>query len=104
MYKKIDVTFYDNNIDEIITVARNIWIDEVTTYENKKGKTLKRQSRKNQIKFLTSLIHSKYYQSRANNKKGVLPSQWNTVFKSVIKMPIDIQAHIIREQEKAIRI
>ena len=102
MYKKIDVTYYDKHLDEIITTVKNIWIDEVTTYENKKGKTLKRQSRKNQVKFLTSLIHSKYYQSRANNKKGVLPSQWNTVFKSVIKMPIDIQAHIIREQEKRI--
>ena len=102
MYKKIDVTYYDKHLDEIITTVKNIWIDDVTTYENKKGKTLKRQSRKNQIKFLTSLIHSKYYQSRANNKKGVLPSQWNTVFKSVLKMPIDIQAHIIREQEKRI--
>ena len=102
MYKKIDVTYYDKNLDDIITTVKNIWIDDVTNYENKKGKTLKRQSRKNQIKFLTSLIHSKYYQSRANNKKGVLPSQWNTVFKSVIKMPVDIQAHIIREQEKRI--
>ena len=102
MYKKIDVTYYDKNLDDIITTVKNIWVDDVTTYENKKGKTLKRQSRKNQIKFLTSLIHSKYYQSRANNKKGVLPSQWNTVFKSVIKMPVDIQAHIIREQEKRI--
>jgi len=102
MYKKIDVTYYDKHLDEIITTVKNIWIDDVTTYENKKGKTLKRQSRKNQIKFLTSLIHSKYYQSRANNKKGVLPSQWNTVFKSVMKMPVDIQAHIIREQEKRI--
>lgn len=102
MYKKIDVTYYDKNLDDIITTVKNIWVDDVTTYENKKGKTLKRQSRKNQIKFLTSLIHSKYYQSRANNKKGVLPSQWNTVFKSVLKMPIDIQAHIIREQEKRI--
>ena len=102
MYKKIDVTYYDKNLDDIITTVKNIWIDDVTTYENKKGKTLKRQSRKNQIKFLTSLIHSKYYQSRANNKKGVLPSQWNTVFKSVLKMPVDIQAHIIREQEKRI--
>ena len=100
MYKQIDVTYYDKNLDDIITTVKNIWVDDVTTYEKKKGKTLKRQSRKNQIKFLTSLIHSKYYQSRANNKKGVLPSQWNTVFKSVIKMPIDIQAHIIREQEK----
>jgi hypothetical protein len=102
MYKKIDVTYYDKNLDDIITTVKNIWVDDVTTYEKKKGKTLKRQSRKNQIKFLTSLIHSKYYQSRANNKKGVLPSQWNTVFKSVIKMPVDIQAHIIREQEKRI--
>ena len=102
MYKKIDVTYYDKNLDDIITTVKNIWIDDVTTYEKKKGKTLKRQSRKNQVKFLTSLIHSKYYQSRANNKKGVLPSQWNTVFKSVMKMPVDIQAHIIREQEKRI--
>ena len=102
MYKQIDVTYYDKNLDDIITTVKNIWVDDVTTYENKKGKTLKRQSRKNQVKFLTSLIHSKYYQSRANNKKGVLPSQWNTVFKSVLKMPIDIQAHIIREQEKRI--
>lgn len=102
MYKQIDVTYYDKNLDDIITTVKNIWVDDVTTYEKKKGKTLKRQSRKNQIKFLTSLIHSKYYQSRANNKKGVLPSQWNTVFKSVIKMPVDIQAHIIREQEKRI--
>lgn len=102
MYKKIDVTYYDKNLDDIITTVKNIWVDDVTNYENKKGKTLKRQSRKNQIKFLTSLIHSKYYQSRANNKKGVLPSQWNTVFKSVLKMPVDIQAHIIREQEKRI--
>jgi len=102
MYKKIDVTYYDKNLDDIITTVKNIWIDDVTNYENKKGKTLKRQSRKNQIKFLTSLIHSKYYQSRANNKNGVLPSQWNTVFKSVLKMPVDIQAHIIREQEKRI--
>ena len=84
------------------TVVKLKHVDDVTTYEKKKGKTLKRQSRKNQVKFLTSLIHSKYYQSRANNKKGVLPSQWNTVFKSVIKMPVDIQAHIIREQEKRI--
>jgi len=100
MYKKINVTYYDNNLDDIITTVKNIWVDDVVKYEKKKGKTLKRQSKKNQIKFLTSLIHSKYYQSRANNKKGVLPSQWNTVFKSVMKMPVDIQAHIIREQEK----
>lgn len=104
MYKKIDVTYYDKNLDDIITTVKNIWVDDVTTYENKKGKTLKRQSRKNQIKFLTSLIHSKYYQSRANNKKGVLPSQWNTVFKSIYKLNPETLAHIIRQQEKAVRV
>ena len=102
MYKQINIAVYDQNIDEIINTVQNIWFDDVVKYEKKKGKSLKRQSKKNQQKFLTSLIHNKYYQSRANNKNGVLPSQWNTVFKSVLKMPIDIQAHILREQEKRI--
>ena len=100
MYKQINIAEYDQNIDKIINTVKTIWVDDVVNYEKKKGKSLKRQSKKNKIKFLTSLIHSKYYQSRANNKNGVLPSQWNTVFKSVLKMPIDIQAHILREQEK----
>ena len=102
MYKQINITEYDQSIDQIIDTVKTIWIDDVVKYEKKKGKSLKRQSKKNQQKFLTSLIHSKYYQSRANNKNGVLPSQWNTVFNSVLKMPIDIQAHILREQEKRI--
>jgi hypothetical protein len=100
MYKEVDITYYDKNLDDIITTVKNMWFDDVVKYEKKKGKTLKRQSRKNQIKFLTSLIHGKHYQSRANNKNGLLPSQWHTVFKSVMKMPIDKQVHIIREQEK----
>ena len=100
MYKQIDVTYYDKNLDDIITTVKNVWFDDVVKYEKKKGKTLKRQSRKNQIKFLTSLIHGKYYQSRANNKNGLLPSQWDTAFKSFIKMPIWKQAHIVREQQK----
>jgi len=102
MYKKIDITYYDKNLDDIITTAKAIWFDDVVKYEKKKGKTLKRQSRKNQIKFLTSLMHGKHYQSRANNKNGLLPSQWHTAFKSIMKMPVDKQAHIIREQEKRI--
>ena len=87
MYKQINITEYDANIDAIITTVKNIWVDDVVKYEKKKGKSLRKQSKKNQIKFLTSLMHNKYYQSRANNKNGVLPSQWNTVFKSVLKMP-----------------
>ena len=100
MYKQINIAVYDQNIDEIINTVQNIWFDDVVKYEKKKGKSLKRQSKKNQQKFLTSLIHSKYYQYRPNNKNGVLPSQWNTVFKSMLKMPVDIQDHILRQQEK----
>ena len=100
MYKQINMPEYDKNIDQVITTVKTIWVDDVANYEKKKGKSLKRQSKKNQIKFLRSLIHSKYYQYRPNNKNGVLPSQWNTVFKSVLKMPVDIQAHILRQQEK----
>ena len=100
MYKQINIAVYDQNIDEIINTVQNIWFDDVVKYEKKKGKSLRRQSKKNQIKFLRSLIHSKYYQHRPNNKNGVLPSQWNTVFKSMLKMPVDIQAHILRQQEK----
>jgi hypothetical protein len=69
--------------------------------KNQRKKLLKGYySKEKHVEMLTNIMHGKYYQSRANNKKGVLPSQWNTVFKSVIKMPVDIQAHIIREQEK----
>jgi len=102
MYKEINYPYYDKNLDDIITTVKNIWIDDVESYEKKKGKILRKQSRKNQIKFLTSLIHGKYYQSKPNNKNGYLPSQWNIIFKSVLKMPVEIQAHIIREQEKRI--
>ena len=100
MYKQINITEYDRSIDQIIDTVKTIWIDDVVKYEKKKGKSLKRQSKKNQQKFLTSLIHSKYYQSRANNRNGILPSQWNTVFNSILKVPVDIQAHIARQQAK----
>jgi len=100
MYKQINITEYDKNIDKVITTVKTIWVDEVANYEKKKGKSLKRQSKNNQIKFLRSLIHGKYYQHRPNNKNGVLRSQWDTVFKSILKMPIDIQVDILRQQEK----
>ena len=47
-------------------------------------------------------MHSKLYQSRANNPNGYLPTQWQEVAKSELKMPLWLKAHILREQEKRI--
>ena len=47
MYKQINIAVYDQNIDEIINTVQNIWFDDVVKYEKKKGKSLKRQSKKN---------------------------------------------------------
>ena len=69
--------------------------------KNQRKKLLKGYySKEKHVAMLTSIMNGKYYNRKANNKKGILPSQWNTVFKSVMKMPVDIQAHMIREQEK----
>jgi len=86
-------------------VIKNKFVEDKTEAKklskNQRKKLLKGYySKEKHVAMLTSIMNGKHYQSRANNKKGVLPSQWNTVFKSVIKMPVDIQAHIIREQEK----
>jgi hypothetical protein len=47
---------------------------------------------------LTSIMNGKHYNRKANNKNGLLPSQWHTVKQATA--PIWQQAHIIREQEK----
>lgn len=71
--------------------------------KNQKKKLLKGYySKEKHVAMLTSIMNGKHYQSRANNKNGLLRSQWDTIFKSVMKMPIDKQVHIIREQEKRI--
>tara|TARA_R110002020_G_scaffold450102_1_gene663467 strand:+ start:1267 stop:1581 length:315 start_codon:yes stop_codon:yes gene_type:complete len=69
--------------------------------KNQKRKLLKGYySKEKHVAMLTSLMNGKYYNRKANNKNGLLPSQWHTVKQSAL--PIDLQAHIIREQEKRI--
>ena len=85
-----------------IPTLRNAFPKEVKQFEKKKGRQLEKQSRKNRENFLSSLMHSKLYQSRANNPNGYLPTQWQEVAKSELKMPTWLKAHILREQEKRI--
>ena len=69
--------------------------------KNQKRKLLKGYySKGKHVAMLTSLMNGKHYNRKANNKNGLLPSQWHTVKQSAL--PIDLQAHIIREQEKRI--
>ena len=76
---------------------------------NTKGRSFEKQSAKNQKRILQRTlrehnlsmdIHGKWYNRKSNNKNGLLPSQMGFVKSSILKMPVDIQAHYIREQEK----
>ena len=85
-----------------IPTLRNVFSEDVQAFESKKGKRLEKQSRKNQVKFLTSLMHGKFYQRRPNNPQGLLPSQYGHVRRSIYKLNPETLAHIIREQAKRI--
>jgi len=84
-------------------------LDGIILNANTKGRSFEKQSEKNQKRILKRTLkdhnlsmdmHGKYYNRKANNKNGLLPSQMGFVKSSILKMPIDIQAHYIREQEK----
>ena len=67
--------------------------------KNQKRKLLKGYySKEKHVAMLTSIMNGKHYNRKANNKNGLLPSQWHTVKQATA--PIWQQAHIIREQEK----
>lgn len=55
-------------------------------------------SKEKHVAMLTALIHDKFHSRKANNKNGLLPSQWHTVKQS--PLPVWKQAHDEREQEK----
>ena len=84
-------------------------LDGIILNANTKGRSFEKQSAKNQKRILKRTLkdhnlsmdmHGKYYNRKANNKNGLLPSQMGFVKSSILKMPVDIQAHYIREQEK----
>jgi len=61
-------------------------------------------SKEKHSQLISSIMHGKYYNRKANNKKGILPSQMGTIRKSIYKLNPETLAHMIREQEKRIAI
>ena len=84
-------------------------LDGIILNANTKGRSFEKQSQKNQEKIIKRVVkekllsnemNGKWYSRKANNKNGLLPSQMGFVKSSILKMPVDIQAHYIREEEK----
>ena len=90
------------------TVVKLKHVDDVEPKKlskNQRKKLLKGYySKEKHVAMLTSIMNGKYYNRRANNKKGILPSQMGAIRKSIYKLNPETLAHIIREQEKAIRV
>ena len=61
-------------------------------------------SKEKHVAMLTSIMNGKHYNRKANNSKGILPSQMGTIRKSIYKLNPETLAHMIREQEKRIAI
>ena len=73
--------------------------------KNQRKKLLKGYySKEKHVAMLTSIMNGKYYNRKANNKKGILPSQMGAIRKSIYKLNPETLAHMIREQEKAIKV
>jgi len=76
---------------------------------NTKGRPFEKQSAKNQKRILQRTLrehrlsmdmNGKWYNVKANNKNGLLPTQMSYIKSSILKMPVYLQAHYIREEEK----
>ena len=90
-------------------VIKNKFVEDKTEAKklskNQRKKLLKGYySKEKHVAMLTSIMHGKYYNRKANNKKGILPSQMGTIRKSIYKLNPETLAHMIREQEKRIAI
>ena len=84
-------------------VIKNKFVEDKTEAKkpskNQRRKLLRGYySKEKHVAMLTSIMNGKHYNRKANNKNGLLPSQWHTVKQGTA--PIWQQAHIIREQEK----
>ena len=90
------------------TVVKLKHVDDVEPKKlskNQRKKLLKGYySKEKHSQLISSIMHGKYYNRKANNSKGILPSQMGTIRKSFMKLPIETQVHIIREQQKRIAI
>ena len=90
-------------------VIKNKFVEDKTEAKkpskNQRRKLLRGYySKEKHSQLISSIMHGKYYNRKANNKKGILPSQMGTIRKSIYKLNPETLAHIIREQEKRIAI
>ena len=90
------------------TVTRLKYVDDVEPKKpskNQRRKLLRgHYSKEKHSQLISSIMHGKYYNRKANNSKGILPSQMGAIRKSIYKLNPEILVHMIREQEKAIRV
>jgi hypothetical protein len=90
-------------------VIKNKFVEDKTEAKkpskNQRRKLLRgHYSKEKHAQLISSIMHGKFYNRKSNNKNGLLPSQYGYVRKSVYKLNPEILAHMIREQEKAIRV
>jgi len=90
-------------------VIKNKFVEDKTEAKkpskNQRRKLLRGYySREKHSQLISSIMHGKFYNRKANNKKGILPSQMGAIRKSIYKLNPETLAHMIREQEKAIRV
>ena len=90
------------------TVVKLKHVDDVEPKKlskNQRKKLLKGYySKEKHAQLISCIMHGKFYNRKANNKKGILPSQMGTIRKSIYKLNPETLAHIIRQQEKAVRV
>ncbi len=101
-----------DNISSLSNLPANLRKDilaGIILKANQKGRAFEKQSKNNQQKIikkvvkeklLSSEMHGKWYRRRPNNPNGLLPNQQHYVKRNKMKIPVEIQAHILREQEK----
>jgi len=90
-------------------VIKNKFVEDKTEAKkpskNQRRKLLRGYySREKHSQLISSIMHGKFYNRKANNKKGILPSLTGAIRKSIYKLNPETLAHMIREQEKAIRV
>jgi hypothetical protein len=97
--QKVIINHVDGGTIEVLQHVESL--DAKDLSKNQKKKLLRGYySKEKHVAMLTSLMNGKHYNRKANNKKGLLPSQWDTVRQS--QLPTWKQAHNEREQEKRI--
>ena len=101
--EKVIINHVDGGTVEVLQHVETVEPKKLS--KNQRKKLLKGYySKEKHVAMLTSLMNGKHYNRKANNKNGILPTQMGAIRKSIYKLNPETLAHMIREQEKAIRI